>query len=228
MFRSTPELRRALTAVAFLLVVVPGLSGQTNRRNRRSANRQARRERNIQDAYSHRWEVAGGGGYLRFRSGEHLQKNNEVNFFATGGYALNPKLSVIADSRGYFGNAKINNTASNNTGIFRPSIAMYTFMGGVQYRFKSEEKYSVSGVVTAGTALSDFAGNIKPRLSTDIGLWPDSNARAVFSAGVNLDYNLYNNFAVRVEPNYLGTTFGGTVQNNIGVNVGVVYRFGRQ
>jgi hypothetical protein len=26
----------------------------------------------------------------------------------------------------------------------------------------------------------------------------------------------------------MGTTFGGTLQNNLGVNLGLVYRFGRQ
>jgi hypothetical protein len=43
-----------------------------------------------------------------------------------------------------------------------------------------------------------------------------------------MDYNIYNNFAFRVQPTYLGTTFGNTVQNNLGVNLGLVYRFGRQ
>ena len=45
--------------------------------------------------------------------------------------------------------------------------------------------------------------------------------------GANLDYNFYPNLAARVTPIYLGTTFGGTVQNNLGVNIGLVYRFGR-
>jgi len=33
---------------------------------------------------------------------------------------------------------------------------------------------------------------------------------------------------VRFTPTYVGTTFGGKVQNNLGFNAGVVYRFGKQ
>jgi hypothetical protein len=32
----------------------------------------------------------------------------------------------------------------------------------------------------------------------------------------------------RITPSYLGTTYGGTLQNNLGFEMGVVYRFGRQ
>jgi hypothetical protein len=60
----------------------------------------------------------------------------------------------------------------------------------------------------------------------NLGIWP-SETRAVFSVGANLDYNFYPNLAFRVTPNYLGSTWGGKLQNNIGVNVGLVYRFGR-
>ncbi len=227
MFRSTAIMPRSLVAIFLLTAALPVTQAQTARRNRRNANRQARIQRNIQDAYSHRWEVAGGGGYLRFRSGEHLQKNNEVNFFTSAAYALNPKLSIVGDVRGHYGNAKIPNVFSLNN-VFRPQISEYTFMGGAQYRFYAQEKYTVSGVALVGSALSKFGGDAKGLRSTDLGMWPDSNAKPVFSVGVNLDYNLYNNFAIRVQPTYLGTTFGNTVQNNLGVNVGVVYRFGRQ
>ena len=54
----------------------------TTRRTRResSANRKARIARTIAETYGHRYEVAGGGGYLRFQSGAP-QRNNEVTFF---------------------------------------------------------------------------------------------------------------------------------------------------
>ena len=57
-------------------------------------------------------------------------------------------------------------------------------------------------------------------------MWP-SETRPAFSVGLNLDYNFFPNFAARVSPTYVGTTFGGTVQNNLGFKVGVVYRFGK-
>jgi hypothetical protein len=56
--------------------------------------------------------------------------------------------------------------------------------------------------------------------------------------GINVDYNLYPNLAFRVSPTYVGTFFrrdpldtnhgsAGNLQNNVGVNIGLVYRFGK-
>jgi hypothetical protein len=52
--------------------------------------------------------------------------------------------------------------------------------------------------------------------------------RPAFSIGMNLDLNLYPNLAFRIAPSYLGTTFGGTIENNAGFEMGLVYRFGHQ
>ena len=41
------------------------------------ARRAARKQRVVQDTYSHKFEVYGGGGYTRFRPGESLQHINE-------------------------------------------------------------------------------------------------------------------------------------------------------
>jgi hypothetical protein len=204
--------------------VAPAAQAQATRRRESSANRKARLERTIQDTYSHRWEVAGGGGYLRWRSGPFLQKNNEVTFFMTGTYFLNQKLGVTGDVRGAYGNAKIGNTIFN---LQNPQISEYTFMAGPTYRVYAKQKTAVSVFGEGGTALGKFAGGSKGFGDTTIGLWPSSNARGAFSAGANIDYNFFPNLAGRVSPTYVGTTFGGTVQNNFGVNLGVVYRFGR-
>ncbi len=204
----------------------PGSSSSSVSRRIR-ANRQARIARNIQDTYSHRYEIAGGGGFLRFREGQYLQKITEINFFGTANYYLKPQLSIAADVRGMYGNGNIPNVFALN-GVYSPQISEYTFMAGPQYRFIGKEKYSVSASATAGVALSKFGGDAKGLPSQDLGLWPDSNSRAVFSVNLIGDYNIYNNLAFRVQPTYLGTTFGGTLQNNLGVQLGFVYRFGRQ
>lgn len=232
MFRFTFAAPRALvtTAVLSATLFAAAAGAQTAPRqtvSRRNANRQARIARNIQDAYSHRWEVAGGGGFLRFRTGQYLQKISEISFFTQAAYSLNPNWSIVGDVRGFYGSAKIPNVFALN-GSFRPQISEYTFTAGPQYRFIGNEKYSVSASVTAGTALSKFGGDAKGLKSTDLGMWEDSNAKPVFIVSLTGDYNLYNNLAVRVQPTYVGTTFGGTLQNNLGVNVGVVYRFGRR
>ncbi len=235
MFRFTIQAPRALAATAaFVLLSATAAQGQTApngtplpTRARRNASRQTRIARNIQDAYSHRWEVAGGGGFLRFRTGETLQKITEINFFVAPSYHFNSKWSVVGDFRGMFGNANIPNLNALNN-VYSPQISEYAFTAGPQYRFVTREKYSLSANAGAGVALSKFGGDAKGLRSEDLGMWPDSNAKAAFTVNLIADYNIYNNFALRVQPTYLGTTFGNTVQNNLGVQFGLVYRFGRQ
>lgn len=219
---ATGEQQQALAPVQTTASQLPG---GVSRRVR--ANRQARVARNVQDTYSHRYEVAGGGGYLRFRTGQYLQKISQVNFFTTVGYALNPQFSVVGDVRGMYGNANIPNVYARNN-VFSPRISEYTFMAGPQYRFIGKEKYSISASATGGVALSKFGGDAKGLRSEDLGMWPDSNYKPVFAVNLLGDYNIYTNLSVRVQPTYLGTTFGNTLQNNLGIQFGVVYRLGRQ
>ena len=84
---------------------------QSVHRTRResSASRKARVDRTIAQTYGHRYEAAGGGGFLRFRSGPYLQQNSEITFWASTMYSLNPKLGVVGEVRGAYGNAKIGN-----------------------------------------------------------------------------------------------------------------------
>jgi opacity protein-like surface antigen len=217
----------AVTLLAGLMASGAGImQAQSTRRERResNANRQARIARIVKDTYSHKWEVGGGGGYLRYRSGEGLQRNNEVSFWLSGTRYFNPKLGIEADVRGAFGNAKI--SPYNPYLKFNPQISEYAFMAGPSYRFYAKEKTAVSIFAVGGAAVGKFDSGSKGIPSSLLGTWP-SETRAAFSVGLNLDYNFYPNLALRITPTYLGTTFGGTVQNNAGLNIGIVYRFGR-
>ena len=224
MGRKMRYMAAGLFALALGAAAVPS-DAQLVRRTKResSANRKARIQQAVDDTYTHRWELFGGGGYLRFRSGQYLQKNNEVTWAASGTYMLNPRLGIIADARGGFGNAKVGN---NIYSVYNPLITEYTFMGGPTYRFYARQKNAVSGHVMAGYSLGNFDGGSKSIPAPLLGLWPTSN-RPVFSVGVNYDYNFYPNLAFRVTPTYVGTTFGSTLQNNLGINAGIVYRFGK-
>src|SRR5258708_7709489 len=86
---------RWLAVSVAALVMVCGASAQKDapRRARRETNavRKARIERSIQETYTHRYEVFGGGGYMRFRSGEFTKRNNEVTWATNGSYFLSPK-----------------------------------------------------------------------------------------------------------------------------------------
>jgi hypothetical protein len=219
---------KCVTVMLLAALMASGASivqAQSSRRQRRetNANRQARIARIVKDTYSHRWEIAGGGGYLRYRSGENLQKNSEITFWMTGTRYLNPKLGIVADVRGAYGNAKI---GTNPYIKFDPQISEYTFLAGPSYRFYAKEKAAVSAFAVGGVGLGKFDTGSKTIPSSLLGTWP-SGYRPAFSVGVNLDYNFYPNLAARITPSYVGTTFGGTLQNNAGFNIGLVYRFGR-
>ena len=232
---------KCVSGVLLAILVASGASAveaQSTRRTRResNANRKARIARTIEATYSHRYEVAGGGGYLRFRSGEYLQKNNEVTFFMTGTYFLNPKLGIIGDVRGMYGKAKIGNSSPNFL-PFKPQISEYPFMGGVAYRVYAKEKVALMVTGEAGAALGKFDGDTKGLPSSALGLW-QSATRPVISLGANFDYNFYPNIAMRISPTWVGTFYQlspqdpapqphGSFQSNLGFNIGIVYRFGK-
>ncbi len=194
-------------------------------RRETNASRQARIQRTIDATYSHRWEIFGGGGYLRWRSGQYTKKNNEVSWAAAGNYYLNQKLAIVGDARGSFGYAHA--LINNPYGVYNPQINEYTFMGGASYRFYRKEKVALSAQGLGGIGWGIFSGGAKGLTGTTIGLWPDG-FKPAFSAGVSADYNFFPNLAVRFTPTYVGTTFGSKLQNNLGFNAGVVYRFGKQ
>ena len=148
----------------------------------------------------------GGGGYLRFRSGEYTRKNNEITWATAFNYYLNRKLAVVGDARGSFGNAHA--ITNNIYGVYKPQINEYTFMGGVSYRFYAKEKLAVSAQGLGGTGWGIFSGGSKGIPGPDLGLWNDG-FRPAFSAGVSADYNLYPNLAVRVYSHLGRTNFVG-------------------
>lgn len=224
--------RTSLAAFAVLVALplsFPVAHGQSVHRTRResTASRKARIDRTIAQTYGHRYEAAGGGGFLRFRPGPYLQQNNEITFWASTMYSLNPKLGVVAEVRGAYGNAKIGNILpSGNTLPYNPKISQYSFMAGPSYRIRMKEKYSVSAFAEGGVGLGKFAGDSKGLTAADIGVWTGDYAGS-FAIGANLDYNLDPNLSLRISPSYLGTTYGGTFEHSKGINAGIVYRFGK-
>jgi hypothetical protein len=236
MFRSLSGFKVTMQSVAavliFTLAILAGSSAQaqTPRRSghETNANRKARIARQIQETYTHRWEVGGGGGYLRFRSGELTQKNSEIAFWMDTTYYLNQKLGITGEIRGGYGNAKVPNYNQYAALVGTPEISEYPFMAGPTYRFYRKQRYAISGFALGGTAIGKFDGDSKGVPAVDLGFWPSTNARPAFSVGANLDLNVYPNLAFRIAPSYLGTTFGGSLQNNLGFEMGLVFRFGRQ
>jgi hypothetical protein len=190
------------------------------------ARRQARTQRVIEDTYSQKFEVYGGGGYTRFRPGASLQHMNESAWNAGFTDYLWGRTGITADLRGYYGVAFI---TPNPYNIFKPSINQYSFMAGPQYRFVRREHLAVSAQALVGGSKGTFnasSGQIPP--GTFVGLWSNGTGFS-FALGVPIDYNLGPALALRLQPGYWFTTFGSTSQvKNLGFNIGLVYRFGRQ
>jgi hypothetical protein len=210
---------------------------EAHARRETNASRQARIQRTTDETYAHKYEVIGGGGYLRFRSGDKLKKNNEVTWATAFNYYLNPKLAIVGDARGAFGHAKA--YTDNIYGVERPQINEYMFMGGASYRFYRKEKVALSAQALGGIGWGIFSGGSKGIPATDLGLWSDG-IKPAFSLGVSMDYNIQPNLGVRFTPTYVATKFSSgpdafgstppspTLQNNVGFNLGVVYRFGHR
>jgi hypothetical protein len=189
------------------------------------ARREQRKQRVVQDTYSHKFEAYGGGGYTRYRPGSTLQHINESAW--NGGLTdyLWGRLGLTADLRGYYGNAFI---PPNGFNIFKPNISEYSFMAGPQYRFVRREHWAISGQVLVGGSKGNFNANGAELPGTLIGLWSNGTNFSA-AAGVPIDYNISPALAFRIQPGYWLTTFSNTPQaKNLGFNIGIVYRFGRQ
>jgi len=215
-------------AAALAAMIVPQVGAQTRRHHENSVTRQLHLTRAIEETYTHRWEIGGGGGFLRFEPGPLLRRDNQIDWAMSGAYYLTPAYGIVAEVSGHDGDVKLNNALPGgpNIGSVHPLVTEYTFMAGPQWRFYRSEKYAISGHVMGGYAMGNFDGGSKGIAAPLLGMWPTGNAFAA-SAGVDLDYNFYPNLALRVEPLYLYTHFGSANQNNKGLNLELVYRFGR-
>ncbi len=192
--------------------------------SRVDARRRLREQQAEQDTYSHKFEVYGGGGYLRFRPGSSLQHNTEAAWNVGLTEWIRPKLGITGDVRGYYGTAITNNFEFQ---VFKPAVSQYTFLGGPQYRYFQSEKWALNAEVLAGVARGNFSTGLGSLTGAPVGLYPDGNVFAL-TVGAPIDYNLGPGLAIRLNPNYLLTTFGSETQQNLGFTVGVVYRFGRR
>jgi hypothetical protein len=189
-----------------------------------NARRKIRIRQIIQDTYSHKYELDFGGGYLRFRPGNTLQHISESGWNIDITDYLRGDLGVSAEARGYYGSAFTN---INKYSVYQPSISQYSFLAGPRYRFFKGLHWGWTGQILAGIDHGNFGtgtNGLPPQL---VGLYTDTTVLNI-SAGASLDYNLGPGLAIRLTPNLLVTDFGSTFQENLGWNMGVVYRFGRK
>jgi hypothetical protein len=183
-----------------------------------------RRAAAIREVYSHLYEAYVGFGYLRFTLPSPLQRVNEYNWDAGFTRYYSERLGVTLDGRGYYGTPFVYNNESNVT---TPAISQYAVMLGPTYRFYLHPKYSIAGRVMGGWLLGDFSGDTEGVPISITHLYPDGNTYGV-DASVIFEYNLGPGLGFRIAPNYFGSGFGSSFQNNLGFTTGLVYRFGKQ
>jgi len=189
-----------------------------------NARRQARIQQIINETYGHKYEAYFGGGYLRFHPGEMKQKNEEGAWNVGVTDYLSPRLGLTLDVRGYYGTAYIGN---NPYGIFKPSISQYSFLFGPQYRVYAKPKWAIGLQGLVGFGHGNFDTGTGGLPSSFLGLYPDGTAFNL-SLGAPIDYNLSPGLAIRITPLYLLTNYGSNIQNNLGFNAGVLYRWGKK
>jgi len=203
--------------------------------------KQQRLDQQIQENYSHKYEAYVGIGYLRFRPGANLEKNNEREWVLDITRWYSQKWGVTVEGRGMYGTAY---TGPNGayTGTFLPNIYQYTGLIGGNYRFYRRPRIGAVLRVAAGPIYGNFDGDAHGITSavfnaSGVGLYETSTTFAL-NVAVPVDIAVTPSVAVRITPEYLLTPFkvtssypsgaGTQLQNNLGFNMGVVYRFGKR
>ena len=239
--RYNPACLSALLALFFVLWVTlatPVLHAQESKQDKKNAQQQARlletrrmrtRERRIQqtiqDTYSHRYEMYGGGMYMRFRPGQYLHNAG------TGGWAAGlagfwtPRWGITGDARGYYGSTAI--TVNNIYDIHNASFSSFTFTAGPQYRFYRGLHFALSAAAQVGINYGYFDADTNGFPPEDVGMYPAGVVPAAILS-IHADYNLSPGLALRLSPHMLINHFQRSYQHNQGFMVGLVYRFKRQ
>jgi hypothetical protein len=193
-----------------------------------NARRKIRIQQIVQDTYSHKYDLDFGGGSLRFTPGNSLQRMNEAGWYIDLTDYFHGDLGITADFRGYYGAAYTGTHIYNGIAqAYNPSISQYTFMAGPRYRFFKGQHWGWTAEALVGAGHGNFGtgtNGLPPQL---VGLFTDSTVLN-FNGGVAADYNLGPGLALRFAANELITNYGSAFQENLGGNLGFVYRFGRK
>ncbi len=189
-----------------------------------NARRKVRIRQIIEDTYSHKYELDFGGGSLRFTPGNSLQHVNEAAWHVDLTDYIRGDLGITADFRGYYGTAY---TGTNPYSVFNPGISQYTFLGGPTYRFFKGQHWGWTAQALAGAGHGNFGTGTNGLPPQYVGLYNDGTVLN-FLGGAAVDYNLGPALALRIGANELITNYGSSFQENLGGNIGIVYRFGRK
>jgi hypothetical protein len=202
-------------------------AGEASVQARIKMRRDQRRTQAIHDTYDHLYEAYAGMGYLRFSPGPALQRTTFYGWNTGLTRYHSERFGWNFDARGYYGIAYTGLVPGvGNADNTRPKISMYNLMFGPAYRFYVQPRFSISGRVLGGVALSDFSGDTNGFGSKAFGIWPDATTFSAAGSVVG-QYNVSPTISLRLTGEDVATGFGSTVQNSFGFTAGFVYRFGK-
>ncbi len=153
-------------------------------------------------------EVAGNYTYIRINPGSGAPHIDCHGGGGSGAWSLNNYLGVV----GEFSGCKWTGLPSGF------SAHTFTYLFGPRLTYRGYGRLEPFGEALFGGA--HIGGTV-----TGFGSGSDNAFSMALGGGV--DYKWKRNFAIRfVQADYLYTRFGGTNQNNLRLQAGVIYRFG--
>jgi hypothetical protein len=200
--------------------------------------KEQRMEQQIQENYSRKYEFYGGIGYMRFRPGANLQKVSERVWVGSLTKWYTQKWGITGEWR-YSHGVSYTGPEGAYFGFFNPEVYQHTYLAGGNYRFYRRPKIGATARVAVGVMDGSFDtgsnGISSARLNSQgIGMYASATKFAM-NLSVPVDFTVTPSVAIRVTPDYLLTPFsvtsqypgnaGTQLQNSLGFNLGVVYRF---
>ena len=150
------------------------------------------------------WEVSGGYSYLRANL-------NSASFGLNGGYG-----SVTQNLNNWFGGRlEVNAYRGNRSGT---SISTQTITYGPVFAYRGARRV---------TPFAEFQLGAVHANAGYLGISRSAWKFALISGG-GVDFNVNQRAAIRIQGNYLMTTFLSLRQDNVGVSAGLVLRFGQK
>ena len=173
-------------------------------------------------SYDNRFEVYGGLNYMNFQAGQSVPKlmnlgGAEVSLT----YWATKKWGAVGDLRGDAGTSPV---LANPQFNGRALVVLYTGMGGVQYRFRQNQRAAIDFHALGGASHGKF-DYTAPQNET--GLF-NNPTKPIIALGGSVDFNRSKNLAFRLQPDLILEHYSTELREFFSISGGVLYRFGER
>lgn len=175
--------------------------------------------------YNNRYEVYGGMAYAHFKAGPNLlQGANIGGFDAQATRWLTHRWGVIANARGYYGTSGV---IPNKYGIEGPFVSEHFFLAGGEFLGPRNQHGAITLHALAGGVRGEFDRGLHGHTPASLGFF-DNQFGLGGAFGGTIVLNRSPKWALQITPDDVLSRFGGQVQNNFAISVGVLYRFSKK